>query len=208
MRRALRFLHRDRKTVVEPPQPASKHIGVLGLDTRISGDIRFQGALTVDGAITGDVSAPVGSGAVLVVGQHATVLGDIVSDSVVIGGRVTGNVKAPERLEILGTGVLVGDVETGDIMIQGGAEFQGRCQMLKRAPPLRETSDDRAGTPQAAPTASQTAGPDGARKGRKSKGRPQDETATTATSQAATAQHTIQHQSRTEGGKRTESPSA
>lgn len=137
VKRVLDFLHRDRRTVVKPAVPVARDIGVLGLDTRVRGDVRFQGMLTVDGTIAGHIRAPEGSGAVLVVGENATVTGDIVSDSVLISGRITGSVKARERVEIFGTGVLHGDIETGDIMIQGGAEFQGRCQMLKPAAAMR-----------------------------------------------------------------------
>jgi cytoskeletal protein CcmA (bactofilin family) len=128
------LLHRERNTVVKAPVPHSPDIGVLGLDSRVRGHVKFQGTLTVDGTVWGDVQAPEGSGAMLIVGQSATVQGDIVSDAVLISGRVDGNVKARQRVEIFGTGILHGDIETGDIMIQGGAEFQGRCQMLKDAP--------------------------------------------------------------------------
>lgn len=171
MKRALRFLHRERKTAVPRPVPVSRDIGVLGLDSRVTGNVKFRGTLTVDGTISGHVRAPEGGGAVLVVGQHATIAGDIVSDSVVISGHVTGNVKAGERLEIFGTGVLIGDVETGAIMIQGGAEFQGRCQMLKQPPALSSSPQ---GATSAAdgprPDAATHASADGARKGRKHKG--------------------------------------
>ena len=174
MKRLLDFLHRDRRTAVASSAPAARDIGVLGLDTRVKGNMSFRGILTVDGKIAGHIRAPEGSGAVLVVGENAAVIGDIVSDSVLISGRVTGSVKARERVEIFGTGVLHGDIETGDIMIQGGAEFQGRCQMLKPAPTVHaafETGlggepNESGGQPIAAAEASRrgrkhgTAGPD------------------------------------------------
>ncbi len=176
MKRALRFLHRERKTAVPRPAPVSRDIGVLGLDSRVKGNVKFQGTLTVDGTISGHVRAPEGAGAVLVIGQHATVAGNIVSDSVVISGRVTGNVKAGERLEIFGTGVLIGDVETGAIMIQGGAEFQGRCQMIKQ-PPAQHASPESANPAPAQaprPEAAAHASAEGARKVRKHKSSKQE----------------------------------
>ncbi|MFI5399732.1 MAG: polymer-forming cytoskeletal protein [SAR324 cluster bacterium] len=164
MKRLLRFVHRDRNTVVAQPEVRSRDIGVLGLDSRVRGHIHFQGALTVDGTVSGDVRSPEGSGAMLIVGQSAAIQGDIVSDSVLISGRVKGNVKAKRRVEIFGTGILHGDIETGDIMIQGGAEFQGRCQMLKQAPVVR------AGIGGMAPPAPSEAGAEPARRGRKGRG--------------------------------------
>ncbi len=153
--------------VVEPSAPAARDIGVLGLDTRVKGNLSFQGMLTVDGAIAGHIRAPEGSGAMLVVGENATVTGDIVSDSVLISGRVTGSVKARERVEILGTGVLHGDIETGDIMIQGGAEFQGHCQMLKPLPPMRTVLEVGSGGEQNGTGGAQSLAPDASRKGRR-----------------------------------------
>jgi cytoskeletal protein CcmA (bactofilin family) len=131
-------------TVAEgAPPPAAQDIGLLGLDTQYQGDVRFRGRLTVDGTVTGHISSPEGSGATLVVNQSAVVTGDIVADSVLISGKVTGNIKAKERVEIFSAGLLKGDVHTGDIMIEGGAEFQGFCHMLRDPP----------GTAQPAPAA-------------------------------------------------------
>lgn len=170
VKRFLRYLHRDQNSGVKRQTTGPSTIGVLGLDARISGHVRFQGALTIDGTVVGDVGAPEGTGAVLVLGQHAVVRGDIVADSVLISGQVTGNVKAPERLEIFGTGVLLGDVETGDIMIQGGAEFQGSCQMLKHAPSLRDESGAPPNEAQKSSLQNLSATAENGRKGRKQKG--------------------------------------
>lgn len=119
------------------PAAARGEIGLLGLDTRYTGQIHFEGTLTVDGAVEGDVLSPEGSGATLIVNRHASIRGDVVADSVLISGQVTGTLKAKERVEIFSTGRLTGDVHTGDIMVEAGAEFQGFCHMLRPQPPLR-----------------------------------------------------------------------
>jgi cytoskeletal protein CcmA (bactofilin family) len=116
------------------PPPAAQDVGLLGLDTHFKGAVRFRGRLTVDGTVTGGITSPEGSGATLVVTQNAVVTGDIVADSVLISGKVTGKIKAKERVEIFSAGLLKGDVQTGDIMIEGGAEFQGFCHMLRPQP--------------------------------------------------------------------------
>jgi cytoskeletal protein CcmA (bactofilin family) len=169
VKKVLRLLHRERKTVVERPAPAARHIGVLGLDTRVLGNVKFQGSLTVDGTITGYVQAPEGTGAMLVVGQNASVTGNIVADSVLVSGHIAGDVKACERLEIFETGVLHGNVETRDIMIQGGAEFRGHCQMQKQQPALREVENVE--TPVDDSFRGQGAQTDNSRKNRKTKGK-------------------------------------
>ncbi len=107
----------------------AQEIGLLGVDTRFEGSIRFQGTLRIDGTVMGNIVSDPGSGTVLIVNQAAAVHGDVVADSVLISGRVEGNVHARERVEIYRAGVLIGDVFTGDIMVEGGAEFQGYCHM-------------------------------------------------------------------------------
>jgi cytoskeletal protein CcmA (bactofilin family) len=114
-------------------EPIPKDIGLLGTDTKFEGSIRFTGTLRIDGVVVGNIQADPGSGSVLIINQQATVTGDIVSDSVLISGRVEGNVRASERVEIFRSGTLKGDIYTADIMIEGGAEFQGYCHMASGA---------------------------------------------------------------------------
>lgn len=102
---------------------------MLGSDTRFEGAIRFTGTLRIDGIVVGDILSEPGSGSVLVVNKNAIVNGNIVSDSVLVSGRVEGNINAFERVEIFRAGYLKGDVRTADIMIEGGAEFEGYCHM-------------------------------------------------------------------------------
>ena len=111
----------------------NRDIGLLGVDTRFEGTIRLTGTLRIDGAVTGNIESVPGSGSMLIINQEATVHGDIVSDSVLISGRVEGSIHARDRVEIFRSGFLRGDVVTTDIMIEGGAEFQGNCHMSNGA---------------------------------------------------------------------------
>lgn len=112
-----------------------REIGMLGTDTRFKGNIRFAGTLRLDGVVEGTISSVEGSGSKLIINQDAVVTGNITSDSVLISGKVRGNIKAAERVEIFRSGTLKGDVYTGDIMIEGGAEFEGNCCMLNKLAP-------------------------------------------------------------------------
>lgn len=148
---------------------ASREIGLLGTDTRFKGSIRFTGTLRIDGTVEGDIVSEPGSGSVLIVNQKAEVTGNIVSDSVLISGQVRGDVRAWERVEIYRYGFLKGDIHTADIMIEGGAEFQGYCHMIEPENEKEGNSaaganggDASAGGPPGAPPSSDKGQDDGA----------------------------------------------
>jgi cytoskeletal protein CcmA (bactofilin family) len=149
----------------DTPAETAKDIGLLGIDTRFEGSIRFAGTLRIDGAVVGNITSEPGSGSVLIVNQQATVQGDIVSDSVLISGHVEGTVRARGHVEIFRSGVLKGDVHTSGLMIEGGAEFQGHCHMAngQLAPDPAAARPSRAGPPgpaRAATKAAQQGSPD------------------------------------------------
>ena len=108
---------------------------MLGVDSEFKGNIRFRGTLRIDGFVEGGITSEEGSGSVLIISRKAQVIGNIVSDSVLLSGKITGNVTAVERVEIFRSGTLKGDIHTGDVMIEGGAEFEGTCRMLDKPGP-------------------------------------------------------------------------
>jgi cytoskeletal protein CcmA (bactofilin family) len=119
--------------------PASPEIGLLGAGTRFEGRIRFRGTLRLDGSVRGDIRSEQGSGSVLVINRNAAVVGSVVSDSVLISGRLEGDVVAQQSVEIFRDGRLTGDIYTGAIMIESGAEFQGGCHMIRDLPAEQRT---------------------------------------------------------------------
>ena len=111
--------------------PSSPEIGLLGVGTRFEGKIRFRGTLRLDGLVRGTIHAEPGGGAILMINRTAAVIGSVVADSVLISGHVEGDVIAQQRVEIYRNGILKGDIYTGEIMIEGGAELQGACHMIR-----------------------------------------------------------------------------
>ena len=97
---------------------------LIGPGTRFQGDIRSKGFVRVDGVVEGRVTAEG-----VIVGEKAHITGDVAGKSVLIGGRVTGNVTAAHSLELQPKSQVAGDIRTAQLSIAEGALFEGNCLM-------------------------------------------------------------------------------
>ena len=66
----------------------------------------------------------------MTIGSTAQVCADIVGDNVIIGGRVRGKITAKERLTLLPSAIVEGDIYPAKLNIAEGAVLEGRCCML------------------------------------------------------------------------------
>jgi cytoskeletal protein CcmA (bactofilin family) len=109
-----------------PMMSSSKN--VLANDVEIKGSIKFSHDLIIDGKIEGEVISD-GS---LTIGENANIKGEVKTRSVMIFGKVEGNITVTERCELKSNAVLVGDIAAGTLSIEEGATFMGQSQVGKR----------------------------------------------------------------------------
>ncbi len=102
-------------------------ITTLGRETDFNGVMRFKESLKIDGSFSGEIV----STGFLYVEQGATITANIRVGSVVVGGTVTGNIEATEKLEMLTTGKVFGNIRTAKLKIADGVVFEGKCEMIK-----------------------------------------------------------------------------
>ena len=103
---------------------------VLGSNTSVEGDIRSNGGVRIDGDLEGTIQIA-GS---LIVSESAKVVATISARNVQIQGAVKGNVTA-NRLVILDTGKLWGDIAVRSCVLDDGGFFQGYSKMQDDAAP-------------------------------------------------------------------------
>jgi cytoskeletal protein CcmA (bactofilin family) len=96
----------------------------IGGSSMVKGEISTKGTLRIDGGIEGNVSADW-----VVLGDKADVRGDISARGIVVGGRIEGNLKAKEIVEIKNKGQVFGEIATSKLMIAEGGIFDGRSSM-------------------------------------------------------------------------------
>src|SRR6476469_4279415 len=98
---------------------------VLNSDVELKGTLKFSGELTFDGKLEGDIN----SDGVLNLGDNAVVKGNINAATIIMRGKVNGNVIAKEKLEIKGKTELFGDIRAPRLAIEEGVTFVGKTEV-------------------------------------------------------------------------------
>jgi len=97
----------------------------LGRGVDFKGVIRFDGTVRIDGQLDGEVHAK----GTLIIGEHATIKGLISAGTIICGGKIQATITATEKVQLLKTGVLIGDVRTPLLGMEEGAHHHGMCEM-------------------------------------------------------------------------------
>jgi cytoskeletal protein CcmA (bactofilin family) len=98
---------------------------ILSNDVHIKGSVRFTNDLLVDGRIEGEIS----SDGALTVAENAHIKAEVKTKSVVIYGKVHGNIICTDRVEIKASAEMVGDVKAATLSIEPGAIFVGKSEV-------------------------------------------------------------------------------
>ena len=100
---------------------------IIGPGTSVSGNIESGGFTRMDGNVLGDVRAK----GRIVIGEKARMKSNISGTFVTVGGVVFGNVLASERLIVLSTGLVMGDIITRRIQADEGCLIHGRVVVCR-----------------------------------------------------------------------------
>jgi len=103
----------------------SHETSLIARGTVIRGDLRFSGALHLDGRIEGTVLAE-GDDAMFTLSEHGEVHGEIRVPHAVINGHVTGDVQVSARLELAPNARIDGDLRYHTLEMAAGAQVNGR----------------------------------------------------------------------------------
>lgn len=98
---------------------------LISSDTTLKGDISSSNDLRIDGTIIGNIK----SSAKIIVGASGVVEGDIIGNQADIVGKVTGNIRAKDILQLRGDCVVNGNLYAGKLQVEPTATFNGQCHM-------------------------------------------------------------------------------
>jgi cytoskeletal protein CcmA (bactofilin family) len=117
---------RGPSAVPSAPSLIGRTTSYVGPSLQIKGEITGNEDLKLDGKVEGLVSI---GGFRLTVGPGAHVIADVVAREALISGEVAGDISACDRIEILKSASIVGDLSTGKIVIEEGAYFKGGVEV-------------------------------------------------------------------------------
>jgi len=95
---------------------------LIASDITIEGKIEGSGHVRLAGRFKGDVN--VQGNLTIEVGAKLT--GGVRASKVIIAGELEGNIEAAQRVELLDSGVLIGDVKAGTITVAAGSRMRGQ----------------------------------------------------------------------------------
>jgi cytoskeletal protein CcmA (bactofilin family) len=110
---------------------------IIGDGTILKGEFELNGLLRIDGTFYGKVKT---NGKVLV-GKNGIAECDIFAGTIVIGGKVKGEVIATERIILLSTGELIGNIKTPRLVIEEGVIFEGTCEIIEDKDKLQKIKE-------------------------------------------------------------------
>jgi cytoskeletal protein CcmA (bactofilin family) len=105
------------------PRPDAKE-SFIAADLTIDGKIEGVGNVRIAGRFKGDVH--VRGNLTLDGGAHLT--GQVSARQVVVSGELHGNIHGAQRVELLETGVLVGDLKAGSLTVAAGSRMRGQVE--------------------------------------------------------------------------------
>jgi cytoskeletal protein CcmA (bactofilin family) len=97
----------------------------LGRGSRVEGKLRFDGSVRIDGQVDGEIEAQ----DTVIVGESAVINAQVTAGTIVVKGKVNGDVVAHKRVELQAPGKLVGNITTPSLVIHEGVVFEGHCSM-------------------------------------------------------------------------------
>ena len=101
------------------------NITLLAKGVLLTGKIRVEGTVRIDGRLDGDIQTK----GQVIVGEDGLVQGTISAGAVISSGRIKAKVTAIERVQLLKTATLIGEVHTPVLIMEEGAKIQGVTDM-------------------------------------------------------------------------------
>ncbi|MEO5701192.1 MAG: polymer-forming cytoskeletal protein [Casimicrobiaceae bacterium] len=114
---------REPATAPAPGAAGTRKESLIASDITIEGKIEGGGSVRIAGKFKGDVSVQ----GDLTIEAGAKLTGAVRADKVTIAGELEGSVEEASRIDLLATGVVIGDLKSGALTVASGARMRGQA---------------------------------------------------------------------------------
>jgi len=122
--------HERMATPIRPnPAPAGESRAYLDAGSKISGKLSFEGPTRIDGQVEGEINAKDS----FTIGETAVVTAQIRAVSIIVAGKVSGDIVAAQRIEVRPSARVIGNLTAPVLVVHEGALFEGHCSMQPEA---------------------------------------------------------------------------
>jgi len=108
---------------------------LIGRQTEIQGTLHVVQSVRIDGKVVGNIEAPKDQAITVVIGPEGEIQGDVLASRVIVAGKVAGNIDAYERVELMTSALVQGDVKYGSIAVEHGARLLGLLLQVDASQP-------------------------------------------------------------------------
>ncbi len=107
---------------------------IIASGVKVEGDFSSPGSVRIEGVVIGSVKAA----GDLAVTETARIEADVIAANAVIAGEIKGNLSTDEKLELLKTAKIHGNISCKVLSVEAGAAISGNCQVAQEKVQVRE----------------------------------------------------------------------
>jgi cytoskeletal protein CcmA (bactofilin family) len=100
-------------------------INLISNGTDITGDVKSNGDIRIDGSLTGNLSTK----GKVVIGPTGKIKGEVYCKNSEVSGVIEGKICVGQLLNLKASSKIIGDIVTAKLAIEPGARFTGNCNM-------------------------------------------------------------------------------
>ncbi len=127
----------QKKTTSQKETTPQKETTYFGKNLKIKGRVSGNGNIIILGALDGEFDL---KGRVKIA-QPAKIKGEVKADVISVSGNVRGSLVAQERVDLLETARMEGQINSPSLSITEGASFDGEITMSGRSPQASKPAD-------------------------------------------------------------------
>ena len=106
-------------------EPENTTLNLISSGTDITGDIKSNGDIRIDGSLTGNLNTK----GKVVVGTTGKVKGEVICKNSEVSGIIEGKITVGQLLNLKASSKIHGEIVTSKLSIEPGAVFSGNCKM-------------------------------------------------------------------------------